>query len=264
VRAGHADVGGASWVRLHPLLETLFQSWEQAGICWCLLRVPAQPLAPTGDIDLLVERADVQRAIRVAEALGFARLAGWGYASDTFLLGHRPPDPDWLWLHVACELMFGPYQVLRTGAETSCLARRQQVGGIRLLAPKDAFWVSLLHCLLDKRKTPQHHRERLQELASTTRLDFNGGLSGALARLCPPGWHVERAVKAVKAGEWDELDQLAIAVASECARQHDPRATLAMRRRAARLVARARNLVHPAVWCRYASRQRQSHSVRLA
>jgi hypothetical protein len=242
----------------------LSQHWEHASVRWCLLRVPAQPLAPTGDVDLLVDRADAQNAIRIAEGLGFDRLAGLGYASDVFLLGCRPPDPEWIWLHVTCELKFGPYQVMRTRAETSCLARRQQVGAVWVLAPQDAFWTLLLHCLLDKQHTATHHRERLQELAATTRLDPDDALPRALASLCPPGWDVERTVEAVSTGNWDELDAVAITAASECARQYDPRATLTLSRRAARLVARGRNLMHPAIWRRYQSQRNEPEGVRPA
>ena len=241
---------------MHPLLETLFHSWEEADVCWCLLRRPAQPAAPTGDVDVLVARADARRVILTAQALGFHRVAGWGYGSDAFLLGRSPRDGVWLWLHLTFELRFGPYQELRTGFETTCLAHRRRDENTWVLAPEDAFWTLLLHCLLDKGHIAQRHRESLRALATCRCFEVGDRWPELLAPLFPLGWNVDRVLTAVLASRWGDLDQLSISLANECVRRHDPYGALTVSRRAARLAARTGNLVHPTLWRRFLSRRK--------
>src|ERR671932_615140 len=47
---------------------------------------------------------------------------------------------------VVTELSYGPGYAIETRAAAGCLARRERVGELRLLAADDAFWTLLLHC----------------------------------------------------------------------------------------------------------------------
>ena len=59
---------------LHPVLGTAFDALSLAGVRWCLMRLPSSLSAPTGDIDLLVDRTDYARTGRILRALGFGTL----------------------------------------------------------------------------------------------------------------------------------------------------------------------------------------------
>ena len=109
------------------------------------------------------------------------------------------------------ELAFGPRHTLRTRAAAGCLARRQRDGALVQLAPADAFWVTLLHGLLDKGGVAPRHRVRLRELAAAT--DPDGPLRGVVEKACPPDWGPSRLVACVRKGEWETLERLAPALA---------------------------------------------------
>jgi hypothetical protein len=241
-------------MKVHRKLAAVFEACERSGVRSCLLRVPAQPLAPSGDVDLLMDVADVGPAGRALRSLGFVRLPGWGYGSDRFYVGYDPSTEHWLWLHIATELTFGPYRTLRTRAEADCLARRRRDGGLAVLAPEDSFWALLLHCLLDKRSVAVHHRARLQELAPAVGQD--SPLAATLAPLYPNDWDPVRLVDAVRRGEWAALESLAPVMQAACADQHPLSRQRVLAIRAARLAARAVNLLRPALWRRYRDRTR--------
>jgi thymidylate kinase len=208
---------------LHPMLKTVFDAFERVGIAWCLLRGETGEEFPGGDLDLLVSRDDLGRARQILKALGFAPLPAWGRGSHHFFLSYHPPTDRWIELDIVTELSYGPDFSLETGAQGGCLARRQYHDGVAVLAPDDAFWTLLLHCLLDKGEFPIHHRVRLSELATEARTESQ--LAHVVARACPAGWTVERIVASVRHGEWSVLADLAPLLAAKWARQ-DPLRTL--------------------------------------
>ncbi len=241
--------------RLHPLLTATVQALEQANLRWCLLREPTNPEAPTGDVDLLIHPADRPAACQVLKGLGFVRLPAWGYGSAGFFLGYHPGTDHWIWLHLVFELAFGPYYRLKTGAEEGCLARREQNGTLAELAPDDAFWVLLLHCLLDKRKIVSRHRAGLRDLVTQARADsplatFTGGI-------CPPGWSPASMIATVERQEWARLERLAPSLVRTALRQ----APIATHQRLAlaslRWASQSLNILRPIMWRRYFGRRRQ-------
>lgn len=246
--------------RLHPLLAATVQAFQQAGLRWCLLRMPANPEAPLGDVDLLIDRADRRAAFQILKDLGYVRLPAWGYGSASFFLGYHPGTDHWIWLHLVFELAFGPYYRLKTGAETGCLDRRQQNGALAELALDDAFWVLLLHCLLDKGKISPRHRPGLWDLVTQAREDsplarFAGGI-------CPPDWSVISLITAVERQEWARLEHLAPRLVAT-AMQGAP---IAIQQRLAlaglRLAAQTMNLLQPMMWRRLIGRQRRRQRFR--
>jgi thymidylate kinase len=223
---------------LHGELDTLFCAFEQAGIRWCILRLPHDPGGFGGDIDLLVDQADVQPMRRVLMRQDFVQLPGWGSGLH-FLKYHRATD-GWLWLHAVTELAFGRDGALKTGAEHGCLVRRQANGAIVTLAPDDAFWVLLLHCLLDKVSIAPHHRARLQELVSTA---LSGGpLAQTVAGVCPDGWTPGRILQCVAEGGWTDLERLGPALTAIWMRRQGIGVRQRLRLGAVQLVRRAVSL----------------------
>ncbi len=189
---------------LHPLLETLFPALDAAGIRWALLRVPENLAMPEGDIDLLVDGMDLGCARSLLPRLGFAPVPHYGYGHH-FLRYHQDTG-CWLWLHVVTELSFGPYYALKTEPAAGCLARRQRTGALVMLAPDDAFWALLLHCIIDKGTIAPRHQSRLQGLVGA--VQATGPLAGFMAKILPPDWSVLRLVAGVRCGNWRALEGL--------------------------------------------------------
>lgn len=183
--------------------EAVFEALDRDGIRWCLLRGEEELGAPGGDVDLLVDRADLPVMRRAIARLGFAPIPAWGYASHTFFLNYDPSYDEWLKLDVVTELAFGPGWCLPTGAERSCLQRRRRRDGLAVLADDDAFWALLLHRLLDKRAMTPAAAARLRELAD--RADAGGPIARFLGEMCPPGWTPEALLDAVRDGAWEDL-----------------------------------------------------------
>lgn len=186
----------------HPALARALRALDDARVEWCLLRGEAELDAPVGDVDLLVSPRDIARLAPVLAAAGYAGAPAWGHGSHRFFVAYA--EGAWIKLDVVTEVSFGPSQSLRTRAAPGCLARRRRVGVVNLLAPDDAFWCLLLHCLLDRGAVPPRHAERLLELAPAARSD--GQLANEIRPyLPPPGWDSGRLVDHVRRQQWDPL-----------------------------------------------------------
>jgi thymidylate kinase len=119
-------------------------------------------------------------------------------------------------------LGFGPAQVLRGDATSSLLARRL-AGSPPRLSENDEFWITLAHCLLDRRKVPTKHRERLTRLATHSTADsvIGVGLEGILPKSIRSG----DLLLAARLGNWDTLERLVpglVEAASRLDRQNLP------------------------------------------
>lgn len=188
---------------VHPLLDAVFSVFDEHELRWCVLRGEDELDAPGQDVDLLVGRSDFDRARGLLAALGFARLPAWGRGSHAFFLGYDAHDDRWLRLDVVTDVRFGPYQTLRVDVASALLEHRERSDGVPVLASSDAFWMLLLHCLLDKESVPVKHRARLQELAE------KAGDEGTLPRLVErAGFSPSRLRAAVAAGHWTALDEV--------------------------------------------------------
>jgi thymidylate kinase len=205
---------------LHPLLAQAFTTLDQAEVCWCLLRVPSNPSAPSGDIDLLVAPAQLDRLPGLLGPLGFVALPGWDYGSDRLFLAYDQETGQWIWLDVTDQVTFGRNRDLRTTLAAGCLDRRQRLGEMWAPSDDDAFWLLLLHCLLDKQTVPAHYRERLVDLAGRALVD---GPFGRLAqRICPDGWTAGRLLEVSRSGDWSTLETLTTQISASWQRQLSP------------------------------------------
>jgi thymidylate kinase len=230
-----------SCLKLHPVLDAVFRAFGEASVRYCLLRLPSNIGSPTGgDVDLLIHREDVGSALRVLKTLGFVQLPWRGHLHTHFLSYDLPTD-CWIWLDIATELSFGPYYALRTLAEAGCLARRQNQEGVFMLAPPDAFWALLLHCVLDKGAIAPHHRARLQELVGVARMD--DPLARVIEVVCPTGWTPMRMMECALRGDWITLEQFAPSLTAAWMRRHSIGAHQLLVQRGLRLMGRLRNLI---------------------
>lgn len=205
----------------HPLLSAVFEAFEAASVSWCLLRVPSEPAAPSGDVDLLVAARHRARLPAVLEPLGLVRVPNAG-TPDEFYLAYDADTDCWVWLHITSELSFGPGRGLATGAASGCLARRVQNGGVRRLTADDEFWVTVLHALIDKDELSDRYRATLPVLARAGRAE--GPLAAVVDAHAPAGWSAAAVLDGVRAGRWAELRSFADAVRARSGRSGPARA----------------------------------------
>jgi thymidylate kinase len=225
---------------LHPVLAAVFHDFDAAGVHWCLLRLPFDPGQPSGgDVDLLIDGAHLDVARRLLEGLQFVPLPAWGRRSHTHFVHYDFPTACWIWLDIAIDLSFGPYHTLQTRAEADCLARCQRQDGAAVLAPADAFWVLLLHCVLDKGVIAPRHRTRLQEL----RVAVSGDdpLAQVIEEVCPAGWSPRRMLECVSRADWIALEGLCHELTAAWMRRQSVKPYQLHIQRGLRLLGRARN-----------------------
>lgn len=231
---GHEAGGERIGTGVHPLLGEAFDALDRVGVAWCVLRGEHELDPPHGDVDVLVSRADRSRLRAALEDLGFAPLPARGRGSHSFFLGYHRPSDEWITLDFVTELSYGPYFALQTRAEGGCLQRRRRQGHLFVLAPDDAFWTLLLHCLLDKGGFAPHHAARVRELAPAA--SASGPLASVIASAAPRGWPPERLREAARAGDWARLEELSPRLARKWARRQ---AGPVIRRMATRRLQRA-------------------------
>jgi thymidylate kinase len=205
----------------HPVLRRLFTALEGRGLLWTLLRVPSNLAAPKGDVDLLVSKADADALREVAVGLGFVPLPGWESPPDLILVCYDRPTDRWLLLDVATAVSFRAQPSWQLAdAAGQVLSRRQLRDGIAMPADADAFWLLLLHCLLDKHGVAPHHRGRLQELvAAGSRSPIGRATCRAAGGRLTPGPFMD----ATRSGAWETLDDLGARLAAELKRRRTAR-----------------------------------------
>jgi thymidylate kinase len=187
---------------VHPSLAGASRALDAAGVRWCLLRDEDGLEAPEGDVDLLVAAADLPAVLEAALGCGFVALRTWGRGTHRFLVGYDAPSDDWVRLDVVTDLRFGQDLELSLPGAEGCLDRRVPAGGAWALAPHDAFWLLLLHVLLDGGRADGRRRARLEQLA---RAEVAGSpIARTLARACP-GVDLGALVEGVRTARWDAL-----------------------------------------------------------
>jgi len=204
------------------VLDAALAGLDRDGIQWCLLRGDVEACAPGDDVDLLVAQGALVRASTVLDRAGFLPLAADGRGSHVFFVRYFEDDDVWVKLDLVTGISFGRYQELRTDAAEGILARRHNAKGVWRAAPDDAFWLLLLHCLLDKGRISSRHAESLQELAPQAQP--GNELARAAAANLPAGWDAAGLIAAARAGACHQLTALAPTLRSRWRRQHPLRA----------------------------------------
>ena len=202
---------------LHLVLRRLFGALERRGLQWTLLRIPSNPAAPTGDVDVLVAPADADALREVAVELGFVALPGWESAPDLILVCYDRPSDHWVLLDVSTDLSFRLRSSWRLpGAAEEVLRRRRLQDGMAVPADDDAFWLLLLHCLLDKGRVTSHHRAQLRRLAAA---GPESRLGPAVCAAAGVGFTPAGFEDAARSGEWEALTELGARLAAALKRR---------------------------------------------
>jgi len=193
---------------VHPAVACCIERLDASGARWCLLRGERELGGLDGDVDLLVDRRDLDlvRELLVVEG-GFAELPAWGHWPHRFFVADVPGEVGRLKLDVVTELAFGPRAELSTGAGSAVLARRVRRAPLVQPAAADAFWALLLHLLLDGGTLRPARARELAALAVCGPLD--SPLRTLVDRACPPGWDAARVARAAAEGRLAELSELA-------------------------------------------------------
>ncbi len=212
---------GFSDANLHPVLRQLFTNLERRRLNWVLLRVPSNPAAPSGDVDLLVAPGDAETVRQLAAKLGFLALPGWESPPDLILVRYDRPSDRWLVLDVSTAIEFHcPPSWRLPGAAEQVLLRRRLHDGLAVPADADAFWLLVLHCLLDKQKVAMRHREGLARLAPA---GLQSPLGPAVCAAAGAGITPAAFVDAARAREWEALMGLGGQLAAELKRRRPAR-----------------------------------------
>jgi thymidylate kinase len=225
---------------IHPVLARAFIAFNEAGIEWCLLRGGANLADPGGDVDLLVGPRHLRSATEILESLGARQHRSWGRGSHRFFVNYDAPSSRWLKFDLVSELAFDPRQAVAGPPADGLLARRQPSDIVWGPSRADAFWLLLLHSILDKSAFGGGYRGDLTDLVDDA-LDGAPELRAWVDGLVPPGWNAGRVAELVRRGAWDQLLAIGRSIRRRSARRHPgaflSRTLLAVAlRRAGRLV----------------------------
>jgi hypothetical protein len=143
---------------------------ERAGVSWALVRGAEGVDREGADLDVLVAEADLATAVQALETAGYAVLpAVEPYARS--LVRRDPATEDWSLIDLTTRFAFGPVPKLRVRVEREVLGRAEWKDGVRRVAPPDAFWLLLLHAVLDHDRFDDRHRRHLTSLLPASRAD---------------------------------------------------------------------------------------------
>jgi hypothetical protein len=205
---------------LHPVLRKLFSGLGRRSLRWMLLRIPSVPAAPTGDVDILVAKSDVESLRGAATELGFVAVPGWDRSPELLLVSYDRDSDCWLVLDVSTEISF-PASRWQLGPKLveTLLDRRRQAAGMSVPADGDAFWLLLLHCVLEKGRIDEHYRPRLGRLVPSA---LASPLAAAACPNAAGGVTPADLVSAAASGDWDAVAELGARLSLELRRRASP------------------------------------------
>jgi thymidylate kinase len=188
-------------------LNTLFRSFDAAGVRWCLLR-PAASLSRTdGDIDILIEPETRDVVARIVVDQRFVILPM--RESDLHALDYDLDSDRFMWLHIQTVASFG-------GEAVPARLILDEVVRDPLPRPTNSSlaWIVLLHGLIDKGELRAPAREALNELAADAHQTFGDGDADAKSRPWRDvarrhGLDPDRVAALALAGDWNGLEAIA-------------------------------------------------------
>jgi thymidylate kinase len=199
-----------------PLTEAALRALDDAAVDWCLLRGERDLYQSGHATALLVSPPHLGRARSALSSSGYAAMPA-GRDQARHFMAYDPREDSWSTLELVSELSFASGS-LPAVAAAGCLTRRRRVGAVYLLAPDDAFWYLLLHCLLDRRSVPLQDAERLLRLAFGA--DGGGPVAGAIAPYLPSAWSPARVLGHARRAEWSVLATLGRRLRARRLRRH--------------------------------------------
>ena len=181
-------------------LQAIAVEWDDAGLRWVLLRGKATIDDPRRDIDLLVAEDDMVTLETIVRRHGGLAYPRWAHPrARRFRVGE-------LELDVVTRLAYGRRRPVQSGLEAGCLERRVRDEWLWQLAPTDAFWTILLHCLLDKDVITERRARELQAAAEL--VVRHGPAEQVAAQILPAPWSPNRVLELVEVGRWREVEKL--------------------------------------------------------
>ena len=173
---------------------------EREGIRWSLLRPRASLEAEEGDVDLLVEPADLGPVAALLAGLGFTLVPVDG--PDLHAARYDRAAGRFAWLHVQDALRIAGERIPADDVLAHAIIER----AVRRPADDWLLWILLLRALVDKGELAARHRPVVARLAA----EWSGGAPRLEALARRHGIEPERAVAAAAAGDWPGLMRQAV------------------------------------------------------
>jgi thymidylate kinase len=204
---------------VHPTLAAAVKILDDATVPWAILRGSLD--GSEEEVDLLVAARDISRLGSLLMPAGFFPVPAIGRGGHRFFRAYDEATDRWLTLDLVADLAFGTGRSLPLAVPAEAvLARRQRDTGGSRLAQDDAFWMLLLHDLLDRSSIPDHHSEQLARLVVEARTDgqlglaidsvAGGGTAGQLISLVASGDHPAILAAGSRiARRWARIDRAA-------------------------------------------------------
>ncbi|WP_354148888.1 hypothetical protein [Arthrobacter sp. 754] len=183
----------------HPSLTAVFQTLDRSGP-WLLLRGEEDLIRPSGDVDILVSKAQLPGLDSLLKAAGFARVLAPGHGSHRFYFNYSRADDLWLKLDIVSDISFGTNQQWKTSFAGRCLDARTRRGHIWLPAAADQAWLQLLHLFLDKGEIVPARAELALQAGNFASAEDD--LARRIDRYVGPGSAVE-LLNVVRSGNFD-------------------------------------------------------------
>ena len=191
------------WVRA-------FRALDEAGLPYYQLRGsgPGPETSRCQEIDLLVDRGDLERLAGILSRLGFVKLKTWGHGGHRFYVAYEEDAGAWLKFDVVTRLRYGgPHRPLFSRALAGSLERRRRVAETFVPDAVDALLGLVLHALLDKRAFHEKHRRELERLREE--IEAAPALQAAAAerfdRALGPTLRWSEAAAAIAGRNWEQL-----------------------------------------------------------
>lgn len=186
------------------LLDQLFRSLNEGGVCWSLLRGGVN-LGRGHDVDLLVLPEHLPAFEEIVFEYRGVMLPANSHPWHRFYLVPDPAGRTVL-LDVVTRLIYNRGLRLDSQLAGGCLARRVRDGEVFVLNPTDTFWTVLLHSLLDKPEVSDYRAAELVSLVEEIRRPSPG--EEFVERLCPAGLSADRVIGYVQHRDWASLAAL--------------------------------------------------------
>lgn len=184
--------------RVPARLVEAFGALDAAGVSWALLRHPRALGVPEGDVDILVNPPDLDRAVAALRSAGFVRMP---FGTMDVHLG----DYD----HISDRLLWIDLQTAVRFAHVTVQADQILSSVVRDPLPRPAdgslFWILVLHGLVHKGHIAARHREAVADRSGGPDLDAHPFAAIAEALAIPP----RRVIDLARSGDWEALAGIA-------------------------------------------------------
>lgn len=164
-------------------IEDVASLWSTARLRWALLRNARIAPEIKGDIDVVMHPDDVANATRLLDDLGFVELKALGRGTHRFFLRYEAKDAKWTLLDIVTEVAFGSgAELFLIPAADVLRASSTHIPLFPVLAESDAYWLLVLHCMLDKGEFAEKYRPYFVGFASVSQ---DGAVVAKLQRRLP-------------------------------------------------------------------------------